>query len=263
MLLLILSNIFLISPRDSTSIPFDITIVFDPPLEPKSVVVYLDGEELKGEKEPEYFYKIINNLVVGNHSIKVQINGRSKEWRFILTKEKERTPLGIWGNFSLGIQNSYYSDTLYSGEGGPVYGLDMTLTKGNYSLNFSLLHDPDYPSEWYPFFRYSGTSYYFEGGYLYPFFDEITIYSPGGFGITGEIDIGFLTITPIFLYSKNYDTLFFEYPRRYYGGKINLLKNNVYLGITLFKAEDDTSNVTGFPLIDPKQSLVVSPEFKW
>ena len=101
-----------------------------------------------------------------------------------------------------------------------------------------------------------------EGTYILVW-DEITIFSTGGFGITGEIDIGPLTLTPIFLYSKNYDSLFFEYPRLFYGGKIDFFKNNLHLGFTLFNAKDDTSNITGFPLSSPKKSLVVSPEIKW
>ena len=263
MLEIILSTIILISPEDSTYVPFDITIIFDPPESPKSITIYLDEVEIEGKKERDYFYRMIENLTPGLHSIKVNINEKAKEWNFIVTREKDRFPIEILGNLSLGMQNYYHRDTLYSEEGGPIYGLDMTILKGTHSLSISLSHDPDYPSEWYPFLSYYRNKLLIEGGYIYPFWDEITIFSTGGFGITGEIDIGPLTLTPIFLYSKNYDSLFFEYPRLFYGGKIDFFKNNLHLGFTLFNAKDDTSNITGFPLSSPKKSLVVSPEIKW
>jgi hypothetical protein len=263
MLELIISAIFLISPSDSISVPFDITIVFDPPEDPKSVTVYLDGVEIEGEKDRDYFFKQINSLPQGEHSIKLSIKEEKREWGFIVIKGKEILPLDIWGNISLGMQNYYYSDTSYSVESGPIYGVDISLSKGNHLFNLSIFHDPDYSSEWYPFLSYSGNRRYLEMGYIYPFFDEITIYAPAGFGITGEIDIGFLTLTPIFLYSKSYDSLFIEYPRCYYGGKISLSSKSLYLGVTLYRAEDDTSDIKGFPFTSPQQSLVLAPEFKW
>lgn len=263
MLELILSAIFLLSPEDTTNVPFDISIIFEPPVDPKSIIVYLDEEIIKGEKDGDYFYKQINNIYPGEHTIKLQVNENFKEWRFIVIKKKDVLPLDMGGNLSLGFQSTYYRDTTYPEESSPIYGLDISFSKGEHFFNLSITSDPDYPSGWYPYLSYYGTKGHLEAGYIYPFLDELTIYSPGGFGVMGDIDIEYLSLTPFFLYSTAYDSLFAEYPRYYYGGKIGLNTKKIIPDITIYWAKDDTSEITGFTIVDPKQSLVISPELKW
>jgi hypothetical protein len=263
MLEIIISAIILISPGDSTHLPFDITIVVDPPKDPNNTHVYIDNIEIEGEKEEYYFYKIIDNIDPGNHSIRITTEAEELVSSFKVMSKETKLPVKTWGNVSIGLQNYYYRDTLYSIESGPIYGLNMTFLKGDNSLNLSFFHDPDYPSEWYPFINLYGKSYSIEGGYIYPFWNEITIFSSDGFGITGKIDIGNFSISPIFVYSKNFDTLFYEYPRVFYGGKLDFIKNDLHLGFTLFNANDDTTNITGFPLTSPKKSYVFSPQISW
>jgi hypothetical protein len=69
MLEIIISTIFLISPGDSTSIPFDITVLLDPPVEKQSIRVYLDGENLSGEVQSDYFFSELNRTTEGKHKI--------------------------------------------------------------------------------------------------------------------------------------------------------------------------------------------------
>jgi hypothetical protein len=260
MLEIIISTIFLISPSDSTSTPFDITILFDPPVTEKSINVYLDGESLGGEIKSGYFFTEANNLSGGKHEIKVETENEIEEWSFFVTKKKVEDPYIFSGNLSIGNYNSYFADTLYTGENEALLGLDFSVYKNENFLRFSLYHDPQYQTDWYPYLSYLKGKYYLEAGYISPYLDELTICSPGGFGISGEIGIGNFSLIPVILYSDNYDTLFAEYPRWLLGGKITFKKAPFYIGLTAFYGEDDTSNIVGFPFEDPCKSAVLSGE---
>ena len=260
MLQIIISTIFLISPKDSTSTPFDITILFDPPVAEKTINVYLDGTSLTGEIRSGYFFSEMNNLSGGKHKIKVETENETEEWSFFVTEEKVEIPIIFTGNLSIGNQNSYFSDTLYPKENEALLGLDFSIYRDQTSLRFSLYHDPEYQTEWYPYLSYLKGKTFLEAGYISPYLDELTICSPGGFGLSGEIGVGIFSIIPIILYSKNYDSLFAEYPRWFSGLKTTFKKDPFYVGLTVFYAEDDTSDITGFTFDDPKKSAVLSGE---
>jgi hypothetical protein len=213
MLEIIISTILLISPGDSTSVPFDITILFDPPAEKQSIRIYLDGSNLPGELQSDYFFSEVNNILTGEHKIKVETGNETEEWSFIVTKKTEENPYIFTGNLSIGNYNSYSTDTLYTTENEILSGLD-----------------------------------------------ELTICSPAGYGLSGEIGIGNFSLTPVILYSEDYDTLFTEYPRWLLGGKITFKKDPLWIGFTVFYGEDDTSNIMIFPFVDPQKSTVLSGE---
>jgi len=260
MLEIIVSTIFIISPQDSTSTPFDITILFDPPLAEESIVVLLDGAPLNGETNSGYFFSEINNLSKGKHNIKVKIEKETEELSFSVTEEKEEIPYILTGNLSIGNQNSYFSDSSYTGQNEALMGLDFSVYKDKNSLRVSLYHDPEYQKNWYPYLSYLREKTYLEAGYISPYLNELTIYSPGGFGFSGEINAGNLFFVPIILYSDNYDTLFAEYPRWLLGGKTTFKKGPSLFGLTAFYGVDDTSNIIAFTIADPQKSLVLSGE---
>ncbi len=260
MLEIIISTIFLISPGDSTSTPFDITILFDPPAAEKSIKVFLDGAGLPGEIKSGYFFSEANNLSGGKHKIKVETEYEAEEWYFFVTEKKEETPYIFTGNLSIGNHNSYFADTFYTGENEALLGLDFSVFKNENYLRFSLYHDPQYQIEWYPYFSYLKGKSYLEAGYISPYLHELTICSPAGFGLSGEIGAGNFSLSPVILYSDNYDTLFAEYPRWLLGGKTVFKKNRFYMGITAFYGEDDTSNIVEFTFYDPAKSAVLSGE---
>jgi hypothetical protein len=260
MLEIIISAIFIISPQDSTSIPFDITILFDPPLASESLLVVLDGEPLGGEIDLGYFFSEINNLSKGKHNIKVTTEKETEELSFTVTEEKEESPFIFTGNLSIGNQNSYFADSSYAEKNEALLGLDFSVYKDKNSLRASLYHDPGYQTNWYPYLSYLREVTYLEAGYISPYLNELTIYSPGGFGLFGEISAGKFSFIPIILYSDNYDTLFAEYPRWLLGGKTTFKKGPFLVGLTAFYGVDDTSNITDFIIADPQQSLVLSGE---
>jgi hypothetical protein len=260
MLEMIISTIFIISPQDSTSVPFDITILLDPPLTEESIIVYLDGIILSGEISPGYFFSEINNLSKGKHNIKVITEKETEELSFIVTEEKEESPFILGGNLSVGDQSSYFSDSSYTGQNEVLLGLDFSVYKDKNSLRVSLYHDPEYETDWYPYISYLRGATYLEAGYISPYINELTIYSPGGFGFSGEISIGNFFLTPIILYSDNYDSLFAEYPRWLLGGKTAFKEGPFLVGLTAFYGEDDTSNIIAFTITDPQKSLVLSGE---
>ncbi len=260
MLEIIISTIFLISPKDSISAPFDITILLDPPVAEKTINVYLDEVSLTGEVKSGYFFSETNNLRSGRHKIKVETANETEEWSFFVTEEKEETPLIFTGNLSMGNQNSYFSDTLYPEGNEALLGLDFSVYKNENFLRFSLYHDPEYQIDWYPYLSYLRGTTYLEVGYISPYLDELTICSPGGFGLTGEINVGNFSITPIFLYSENYDSLFADYPRLLWGEKTTFKKGPFYMGLSAFYGEDDTSNIIDFTFDDPQKSTVLSGE---
>jgi hypothetical protein len=260
MLQIIISTIFLISPKDSTSTPFDITILFDPPVEEKSMKVYLDGVILTGETKSGYFFSETNNLSDGKHKIKAETENETEEWSFFVTEEKEEIPIIFTGNLSIGNQNSYYSDTLYPEGNEALWGIDFSIYKDKSSLRFSLYHDPQYQTDWHPYLSYFKGKSYLEAGYISPYLHELTICSPGGFGLSGEISAGIFSLIPVILYSENYDTLFAEYPRWFLGGKTTFKKDPFYFGLTIFYAEDDTSDIVVFTFDDPMKSAVLSGE---
>jgi hypothetical protein len=260
MLEMIISTILIISPQDSTSTPFDITILFDPPLTSESIVVYLDGVILYGETNPGYFFSEIKDLSKGKHNIKIITEKETEELSFIVTEEKEESPSILTGNLSIGNQRSYFSDTSYTGQNDALLGLDFSFYKDKNSLRVSLYHDPEYETDWYPYISYLRNTTYLEAGYISPYFNELTIYSPGGLGFTGEISTGNFFLTPIILYSDNYDSLFAEYPRWLLGGKITFKEGPFLFGLTAFYGEDDTSNILAFTITDPQESFVLSGE---
>jgi len=260
MLEIIISTIFLISPGDSTSIPFDITVLLDPPVEKQSIRVYLDGENLSGEVQADYFFSELNRTTEGKHKIKVETEKETEEWSFTVTKKTEENPYIFTGNLSLGNYNSYSTDTFYTTENEILLGLDLSVYKNEKYFRFFLYHDPEYPVYWYPYISYLKGKYYLEAGYISPYLDELTIYSPGGYGLSGEIGMGNFFLTPVILYSEDYDTLFAEYPRLLLGGKISFEKDPLYIGLTAFYGEDDTSNIMIFPFDDPQKSTVLSVE---
>jgi len=260
MIEIIISAIFLISPGDSTSIPFDITILFDPPILTESLKVYLDGMSLSGEKKSGYFFSEINSLSGGKHKIKVESSTKKEEWSFFVTEDKREFPLSVSGNFSLGNQNTYFSDTFNTKKNETLLGTDFSIYKNDFSLRFSLYHDPEYQIDWYPYINYLKKTTYLEAGYVYPYLDELTICSPGGLGLTGKINLGDFSLTPVILYSENYDSLFADYPRILWGGKVNITKGFLDMGLTAFYGKDDTSNVILFIFDDPKESAVLSGE---
>jgi len=260
MLEIIISTIFLISPMDSVSIPFDITILFDPPAAEKSINVYLDGASLPGEIKSGYFFSEANNLSGGKHKIKVETENEAEEWSFIVTEKKEADPYIFTGKLSIGNHNSYFADTFYTGENEALLGLDFSVFKNENYFRFSLYHDPQYQINWYPYLSYLKGKSYLEAGYISPYLDELTICSPGGFGLSGEIGAGSFSIIPVILYSDNYDTLFAEYPRWLLGGKTIFKKDPLSMGLTAFYGEDDTSDILGFTFDDPQKSAVLSGE---
>ncbi|MBN1693907.1 hypothetical protein JW879_00720 [candidate division WOR-3 bacterium] len=260
MLEIIISTIFLISPGDSISTPFDITILFDPPVAEKSINVYLDGTNLPGEIKSGYFFSETSSLSGGKHKIKVETENETEEWSFMVTEKKEDTPYTFTGNLSVGNHNSYFADTSFPGENEVLLGLDFSVFKNENYLRFSLYHDPQYQIEWYPYFSYLKGKSYLEVGYISPYLHELTICSPGGLGLSGEIGAGNFFINPVILYSENYDTLFAEYPRWLLGGKTAFKKNQFYMGVTAFYGEDDTSNIIGFTFEDPAKSSILSGE---
>ena len=259
----IISAIFIISPGDSTSIPFDITILFDPPILNESIEISLDGKTLPGEKTPGYFFSEINSLPSGKHTIKVE-HGTKKEVRaFFVIEDKKKLPFSSSGNLSIGNQNTYYSDTLNTEKNEALLGMDFSVYKKDLSLRFSLYHDPEYQIDWHPYISYLKGTTYLEAGYVYPYLDELTICSPGGFGLTGKINLGVFSLTPIFLYSENYDSLFADYPRILFGGEINVRNRFLNMGLTAFHGKDDTSSVIFFAFDDPKESSVLSGELEF
>jgi len=260
MIQIIISAIFFISPGDSTSIPFDITILFDPPILTESVKVYLDGMSLPGEKKAGYFFSEINSLSSGKHIIKVENSTEKEEWSFFVTEDKKEFPLSFSGNFSIGDQNTYSSDTFNTEQNEALLGMDFSVYKNDLSLRFSLYHDPEYQIDWYPYISYLKGTTYLEAGYVYPYLDELTICSPGGLGLTGEINLKYFSLTPVILYSENYDSLFADYPRILWGGKVNIKKGFLHMGVTAFYGKDDTSSVMLFTFDDPKESVVLSGE---
>lgn len=260
MIEIIISTIFLISPEDSVSTPFDITILFDPPVAEESINVYLDGVNLPGEIESSYFFSETNNLPEGKHRIKVETKNETEERSFIVNDERKPTPYIFTGNLSLGNENSYFSDSLYTGGNEALMGLDLSIYKNEHYFRFSIYHDPQYQIDWYPYFSYLKEKSYLEAGYISPYLHELTICSPGGLGFTGEIGIGDFSLIPVLLYSENYDTLFTEYPRWLKGGKTTFNKGPFYMGFTAFYGEDDTSNTVGFTFEDPQKSAVLSAE---
>jgi len=260
MIEIIISAIFLISPGDSTSIPFDITILFDPPILTGSAEVYLDGMSLAGEKKSDYFFSETNNLSSGKHIIKVENGTEKEEWSFFVTEDKKEFPLSVSGNFSIGDQNTYSSDTFNTEKNEALLGMDFSVYKNDLSLRFSLYHDPAYQIDWYPYISYLKGTTYLEAGYVYPYLDELTICSPGGLGLTGEINLKYFSLTPVILYSENYDSLFADYPRILWGGKVNITKGFLDMGLTAFYGKDDTSSVILFTFDDPKESAVLSGE---
>jgi hypothetical protein len=260
MIEIIISTVFLISPKDSVSIPFDITILFDPPVAEKSINVYLDGFNLPGEIKSGYFFSELTSLSGGNHRIKVETEDELEEWSFTVTEKKEENPYTFTGNLSIGNHNSYFADTFYTGENEALLGVDFSVYKGENYFRFSLYHDPQYEIYWYPYFSYSKEKYYLESGYISPYLHELTICSPGGLGLTGEIGAGDFSLIPVILYSENYDTLFAEYPRWLLGGKTTFRKGRFYTGFTAFYGEDDTSNIEGFTFENPQKAAVLSGE---
>jgi hypothetical protein len=260
MLEIIISTIFVISPQDSTSIPFDITILFDPPLAGESIIVYLDEKPLSGEINSGYFFSETNNLSKGKHNLKVITEKETEELSFSVIETEEEIPFIFTGNLSIGNQNTYFSDSSYAGQNEALMGLDFSVYKDKNSLRASLYHDPEYQTDWYPYLSYLREKTYLEAGYISPYLNELTIYSPGGFGLSGEISAGKFSFFPIILYSDNYDTLFAEYPRWLLGGKTTFKKDPFLVGFTAFYGVDDTSNITDFIIADPQRSLVLSGE---
>jgi hypothetical protein len=260
MLEIIISTIFLISPGDSASTSFDITILFDPPVAKQSINVYLDETNLSGEVQSDYFFSEVSNIIAGRHKIKVEAENEAEEWSFIVTKDKEENPYIFTGNLSIGNYNSYSTDTFYTTENEVLLGLDLSVCKKENYFRLFLYHDPEYPVYWYPYLSYLKGKYYLEAGYISPYLDELTICSPGGYGLSGEIGIGDFSLIPFILYSDDYDTLFTEYPRRLLGGKTTFKKDPLYIGLTVFYGEDDTSNIMGFTFDDPQKSTVLSGE---
>ncbi len=260
MLELIISTIFLISPRDSIFSNFDITILFDPPVEEKSINVYLDGVRLPGEIKSGYFFSETNNLSEGGHKIKVETEDESEEWVFYVSEKREEIPYIFSANFSIGNQNTYFADSFHTGENEALMGLDFSVYKNEEYLRFSLYHDPEYQIYWYPYLSYLKGKSYLEAGYISPYLHELTIYSPGGFGLSGEIGAGNFSLTPVVLYSKDYDSLFAEYPRWLLGGKITFKKALLSMGFSAFYGRDDTSNIVDFTFEDPQESAVLSGE---
>lgn len=258
----IISTIFLISPKDSVPAPFDITILFDPPVNEREINVYLDGVRISGEINSGYFFSEVNNLSGGEHKIKVETENEFQEWVFLVTekKEKEESPYIFSGNLSIGDQNSYFADSFYTGKNEAVVGVDFSVYKDESYFRFSFYHDPQYEMYLYPYLSYLKGKSYLEAGYISPFLHELTICSPGGFGLNGEIGIGDFSFTPVVLYSENYDTLFAEYPRWLLGGKTTFKKAPLSIGLTAFYGRDDTSNVEGFTFTDPEESAVLSGE---
>jgi hypothetical protein len=260
MLEIIISTIFIIYPQDSASTPFDITILFDPPLTPESITVYLDEKPLNGETDPGYFFSEVKNLSKGKHNLKVITEKETEELSFFVIETEEETPFVFTGNLSIGNQNTYFSDSSYDGKNEALLGLDFSVYKDKNSLRASLYRDPEYQTNWYPYLSYLREKTYLEAGYISPYLNELTIYSPGGFGISGEICIGNFLFVPIILYSNNYDTLFTEYPRWLLGGKTTFEKGSFLVGLTAFYGKDDTSNITDFIIADPQKSFVLSGE---
>ncbi len=260
MVIIIISAIFIISPKDSISTPFDITILIDPPVAEKSINVYLDDINIQGEVKSGYFFAETKDLSKGKHIMKVETDSENEEWTFFVTEEKVKGPYIFSGNLSIGNQNIYYSDTFYTNENEALVGLDFSVYKDETSFRFSLYHDPEYEIDWYPYLNFLIGNSFLEGGYISPYLDELTIYSPGGFGITGEINFWGFSLKPVFLYSENYDSLFADYPRLLWGGKTTFKKGIFSIGITAFYGEDDTTNITGFTFDDPQKSTVISGE---
>jgi hypothetical protein len=260
MIELIISTIFFVSPGDSTSIPFDITILFDPPILLESVEVYLDGKIIPGEKNPGYFFSEINNLPRGEHKIKVANGDEIEERAFFLIEKKIDDPLIYSGNLSIGNQNTYFSDTFNTSQNEALLGLDFSAYRNESYLRLSLYHDPEHQIKWYPYVNYLKGKNYIEAGYIYPYFDQLSICSPGGIGLTGKISFGSLSLTPLILYSENYDSLFADYPRFMYGGKLDFEDNFFCMGLTVFYGKDDTTNIINFTFDDPKESTVILGE---
>ncbi len=260
MIEIIISTIFLISPKDSVSTPFDITILFDPPVEERLIEAYLDGSRFNGEIKSGYFFSEANNLSGGKHKIEVKTENESEEWDFFVTEKKEEIPYIFSGNLSIGNHNSYFADTFYTGENEALLGLDFSVYKSENYLRFSLYHDPQYEIDWYPYLSYLKGKYYLEAGYISPYLHELTICSPGGFGLSGEIGAGNFSIIPVILYSDDYDSLFAEYPRWLLGGKTIFKKGPLSMGLTAFYGRDDTSNVMEFTFEDPVEAGVLSGE---
>lgn len=260
MIEIIISTIFLISPRDSVSSHFDITILFDPPVNEREINVYLDGIRFPGEIKSAYFFSEARNLSVGKHTIKVEIENEFEGWVFFVSKEREETPYIFSANLSIGDQNSYFADSFYTGENEAIVGLDFSVYKNENYYRLSLYHDPQYDMYLYPYLSYLRGKSYVEAGYISPFLHELTICSPGGFGLSGEIGVGNFFINPVVLYSENYDSLFAEYPRWLLGGKVTFKKAPLSIGLTAFYGRDDTSDVEGFTFEDPEESAVLSGE---
>ncbi|MEO0293449.1 MAG: hypothetical protein ABIN61_04400 [candidate division WOR-3 bacterium] len=261
MLEIIISALILISPKDSTYLPFDITILFDPPLKEESILIYLDGKALPGEITSTYFFSEINNLPKGNHNITVKTEKESQEWSFFVMK-KEEIPFIFTGSFSIGTQNYYCPDSSYYKPNGKIFGLDFSIYKDKNSLRASLYYDPEFQRVWAPFLSYSREKTYLEAGYISPYFDELTICSPKGLGFSGEISVDNLFILPLFLYIRNYDSLFSEYPRWLLGGKLSLKRNPFILGLTSFYGKDDTSNINRLIIVDPQESFLLGGELE-
>lgn len=263
MLEILLFSIYLLSPADTTSTPFEITIIFENQTNPESTFIFLDGKKIEGEMDVDYFYKKIYNIGDGIHEIKIKSGIISKRYEFTVFSGEENKWSILNGNLIMGWQNSYTGDTINNWKNEPLYGMNLSFSLKQHFFSIYLLNDPYYYQNWYASLNYESNFGYLEGGYIYPMLNEFTLYSASGYGINGELNFKGFTFTPILLYTLSDDSLLIQYPRIHYGGMIGYERGPLTLEMTVFKSSDDTTGVTGIPLIFPKKSLVISPGFEW
>jgi len=260
----IIAAIFVLSP-DSISEPNpDIMIYFEPPMSNKKITVSVDNDLIEGEISKDYFYLESYPVSSGNHLLKVFTSEDTLVFPFFVNEMTEKVKsinidfFSIGGGATKNVVPDSLTFTTYKPGLFSLAEINAGFSFFNIPTTITYIKDIDYPLGWYGYGNIKYKDFELEGGYLSLNFDELTMYSPSGLGFLQDYSNRYFSLKPFYLYSVAYDTLFFEYPRVFYGGKFTLFNK---ISFTAFRAYDDTANFVGFPFEPPERAILLSPCF--
>jgi len=260
----IIAAIFVLSP-DSISEPNpDIMIYFEPPISNKEITISVDDDLIEGEISKDYFYLESYPVSHGHHLLKVFTPEDTLVFPFFVNEMAEEVKnlnidfFSIGGGATKNVVPDTLTFTTYKPGLFSLAEINAGFSIFNIPATVTYIKDIDYPIGWYGYGNIKYKDFKLEGGYLSLNFDELTMYSPSGLGVLQDYSDRYFSLKPFYLYSIAYDTLFFEYPRVFYGGKLTLLNK---ISFTAFKAYDDTANFEGFPFEPPERAILLSPYF--